>query len=180
MYASSHVFGEGLVVSCFCHVKSYVGVRRCHDLIRVVTSLEHNRRVESYRHYRVAETHRMPGRAASGGALAPEPAARHRGRTRVPTDYSQPLCPLFFTLFEIGRLLFLRSHFNSMSAFKSDGRRPISFGETSDLRLDVSRVERCPISKKGGQQWRGRAHVGRLETSDLKKTRKNDESNRRM
>jgi len=26
------------------------------------------------------------GRAASGGALAPEPAARHRGRTRVSTD----------------------------------------------------------------------------------------------
>jgi len=28
------------------------------------------------------------GRAASGGAPAPEPAVRHRGRTRVPTDYS--------------------------------------------------------------------------------------------
>ena len=30
--------------------------------------------------------HRMPGRAASGGNLAPVPAARHRSRTDGPTD----------------------------------------------------------------------------------------------
>ena len=55
-----------------------------HVSSRLFTSLEHNRRVESYRHYRVVETHRMPGRAASGAALDPELAAHHRGRTRVP------------------------------------------------------------------------------------------------
>ena len=37
-------------------------------------------------------------RAASGGALAPEPAAHHRGRTRLPTDFSSllPVFPVFF------------------------------------------------------------------------------------
>jgi len=40
------------------------------------------------------------GLAASGGASAPEPAARHRGRTRVSTDFAS-----FFSIFpEIGRL----------------------------------------------------------------------------
>jgi len=38
------------------------------------------------------------GRAASGGASALEPAARHRGQTGVSADYSQPLFP-FFSLF---------------------------------------------------------------------------------
>ena len=32
--------------------------------------------IEAVTNYRVAKTRRMPGRAASGGALAPEPAAR--------------------------------------------------------------------------------------------------------
>jgi len=38
------------------------------------------------------------GRAASGGALAPEPAACHMGRTRVSTDFSSlfPRFPRFF------------------------------------------------------------------------------------
>jgi len=56
--------------------------------------------------YKVAKTHRMPGRAASGGALAPEPAARHRGRTPGPTDFSEFIFLfLFFPLyFDIGRL----------------------------------------------------------------------------
>jgi len=40
------------------------------------------------------------GRAASGGALAPEPAARHRSRTRISPVLFWVL-PLFF---EIGRL----------------------------------------------------------------------------
>ena len=48
------------------------------------------------------------GRAASGGASAPEPAARHRGQTRVPTDYSQSLFPLFPPFF-----LFLKSDVSS-------------------------------------------------------------------
>jgi len=49
----------------------------------------------------VAKTHRLPGRAARGGALAPEPAARHRCRTtgRVPRDFSEPSFPLFCPLF---------------------------------------------------------------------------------
>jgi len=41
----------------------------------------------------------MPGRTASGGALAPQPAARHRGRTNGPTDFSEPFFPLFSPLF---------------------------------------------------------------------------------
>jgi len=42
--------------------------------------------------------------------FSPGAAARHKGRTRVPTEYSRPLSPPFFsTLFEIGRLLFSRS-----------------------------------------------------------------------
>ena len=41
----------------------------------------------------------MPGRAASGGALALEPAAHHRGRTTDPTDFSEPFFPLCLSLF---------------------------------------------------------------------------------
>jgi len=50
-------------------------------------------------YYRVVKTHRMPGRAASGAALAPEPAALHRGRTPGPTDFSEFFFPLFCSLF---------------------------------------------------------------------------------
>ena len=46
----------------------------------------------------VAKTHRMPGRAAGGGALAPEPAARHRSQNTGPMNFSEPLFPLFFSL----------------------------------------------------------------------------------
>jgi len=42
----------------------------------------------------VAKTHRMPGRAARGGALASELAARHRGRTPGPADFSEFSFPL--------------------------------------------------------------------------------------
>ena len=48
----------------------------------------------------MAKTHRMSGRAASGGALAPQPAARHRGRTRgVPTDYCHSFSNTFSHFF---------------------------------------------------------------------------------
>jgi len=60
----------------------------------------------------VAKTHRNPGRAASGGALAPEPAARHRGRMRGPTDFSGLFLPSFSHFFEIGRLHDRTSIFN--------------------------------------------------------------------
>jgi len=43
----------------------------------------HTYRVLSYT-YRMAKTHRMPGRAASGGALVPELAVRHRGSDHRP------------------------------------------------------------------------------------------------
>ena len=49
--------------------------------------------------YRVAKTNSMVGRAASGEALAQEPAARHRGRTPGPTDFSELIFPLFCSLF---------------------------------------------------------------------------------
>jgi len=66
----------------------------------------------------------MPGRATSGKEtynfkqnrpviLKPEPAARHKGRTTDPTDFSEPLFLSFFSLFfEMGRLLILKSDFN--------------------------------------------------------------------
>jgi len=49
--------------------------------------------------YSVAKTHRMPGRAASGAALAPEPASLHIGRTPGPTDFSEFTFPWIFPLF---------------------------------------------------------------------------------
>ena len=55
---------------------------------------------ELRRPYRAAKTHRMPGRAASGGTLAPVPAARPRGRTRaLQTDCSEPFFLLIFHFF---------------------------------------------------------------------------------
>ena len=64
--------------------------------------------------YRVAKTHRMPGGAESGGALFPQPAARHRGRTMAefPRIIAIPFPILFPTFFEIERL--------QTSNFKSD------------------------------------------------------------
>jgi len=95
------------------------------------------------------------GRTASGGAgcgaKAPPLAARHRGRTRVSTDYSHHLFSPFYPLF-----------------LRSD----VSDEDTSDLALDVSRDGRGPSSKKGEKQWprQGvRFEIGRLQTSDLKK-----------
>jgi len=49
--------------------------------------------------YRVAKTRRTPGCAASGGALALEPAVRHRGRTRALQICSEPFSSIFFSLF---------------------------------------------------------------------------------
>ena len=46
--------------------------------------------------------HRMPGRAASGGALAPEPAARHRVEPLAPRIARLPIVP-FHNFNEIGR-----------------------------------------------------------------------------
>jgi len=66
--------------------------------------------------YRVAKTHRMPWRAASGRALTPIPAARHRGRTTGPEDFSEPPFPVisryFPTFLEVERLLILKSVFS--------------------------------------------------------------------
>ena len=74
---------------------------------------------------RVAKMHSIPGRAASGGAFAPKPAARHRGRTTGPTHLSEPCLPPFF---EIGRVFFFEIGLQcptSMSDLKMR-RRPIS------------------------------------------------------
>jgi len=60
-----------------------------------------------------------------------------------------------------------------MSDLKSD----VFFEETCDLRLDVSRDGRGPFSKKGGGQWPRhgvRFEIGSLQTSDFKKTLKNE------
>ena len=59
-------------------------------------------------------------RAASTGALVRARAARHRGRTTVPTDYSEPDFPLFSPLFlksDVSSITNRTSHF---------GVRPIS------------------------------------------------------
>jgi len=50
------------------------------------------------------------GCAASGGALAPEPATRLRGRTRVPTDFSSLLS--YFTRFFLRLNVFTRERDN--------------------------------------------------------------------
>jgi len=69
------------------------------------------------------------GRAASGRALAPEPATRHRGRTRVSTHFRQ-LSPTFFLGSDVSNTKNLRSDNNIGQLC------PISdFGwETSDLK----------------------------------------------
>jgi len=96
------------------------------------------------------------------------PAARHRGRTRVPTDYSPPVPPLFFHFFrdrtsphfEIGLqylslsiyiyiyiyiyMYILYIYIYSIFGLKSD----VSVEETSDLGLHFSRDGRGPFSKK--------------------------------
>jgi len=41
------------------------------------------------------------GRLASGGSSAPEPAVRQKYQTRVPTDDSHFLFPLFFHFFDL-------------------------------------------------------------------------------
>ena len=115
---------------------------------RVIQTLQG---AESHRHYRVVETHVMPGRAASGGVLAPELAAHHRGRTRVPMDLSQHLCPLFSNLFEIGRLLYLRSDFNSSQTdFNSMSEFQIGRLLWEDFRSQIRR----PISDSTSPGWR--------------------------
>jgi len=105
-------------------------------------------------HYRVPKTHRMPGGAESGGALFPQPAAHHRGRTMAefPRIIAIPFPILFPTFFEIERL--------QTSNFKSDvwdvrfgqiGRLTVRFNWMSDLRS-----RRRPISgkveKRGGER----------------------------
>ena len=93
----------------------------------------------------------MPGRAASGAALDPELAAHHRGRTRVPMDLSQHLCPLFSNLFEIGRLLYLRSDFNSSQTdFNSMSEFQIGRLLWEDFRSQIRR----PISDSTSPGWR--------------------------
>jgi len=84
-----------------CHLYSVVAVidevTTAHAT-HTATHLTHTASCKDIACYRVAKTHRMPGRAASGGALAPapEPAARHRGRTTVPMDCCEPFLPYFF------------------------------------------------------------------------------------
>ena len=122
--------------------------------------------------------------------LAPELAARHRGRTRGPTDGraasggslapeppratglgpESPRIVRFSNFCEIGRLTRPISHVRSQIGRV---RRPISdHEETSDLDLDVSRDGRGPFSKKGRKQWPRHAvrfEIKRLQRSDLKK-----------
>jgi len=69
-------------------------------------------------------------RAASGGAFAPQPAARDRGRTAGHTDRKNPDFALFLTFFQIGRLaLLIRDIFElrfqnvEMSDFKNGKKR---------------------------------------------------------
>jgi len=86
--------------------------------------------------YGVAKTHRMPGRAASGRALAPEPAARHRGRTPGPADFSEFFFPLFFALF----LRSDGSHQKSEIGLQLNFNVRSQIGEKSDLRNDGNGV----------------------------------------
>jgi len=119
--------------------------------------------VALYIQYRVAKTHRMPGRAASGGALAPEPAARHRGRTPGPTDFSEFLFPFFFPLL-------LRS---DVSHQKS---------EIGHLTMSDLRSGRCLIRqtmemeydhyKKVNREVRSQKKVGKIMKFDVRKKSK--------
>jgi len=60
--------------------------------------------------------------AASGGTLAPQPAAHHRGRARDPSDYSQSFPPflVIFCLFGDRTSLFFGSNFDVNLTFLSD------------------------------------------------------------
>jgi len=121
----------------------------------------------------------MPGRAASAGALAPQPAACHRGRTRVPTDYCHSVSNPFSHFFSGSYWDFLRSDVcrhpishrraclgHRFPPFFENGPLPsretskpesdVSSTETTDLRLDIECPKRGDIrsqksGKKGGK-----------------------------
>jgi len=93
-------------------------------------------------------------RVASGGALAPEPAVRQRGRTRVSTDCNSlfPRFPCFFC------------HRTSSAVFFFEIRH--SYPELSDLNFWSGGR---PISKKTGKQRVQTRKTRKKTLYDLKK-----------
>jgi len=57
---------------------------------------------------------------ASGGALAPEPAARDRGRTAGPVDFSELIFLLFLALFWRSDVSPIRNRTSRLSDFILD------------------------------------------------------------
>ena len=134
--------------------------------------------------YRVAKTHRMPGRAAGGGAIAPETAARHRGRTQALQILASPFSRFF--------PLFLKSDVSSFwdrtlnwSAISEWIEVRSQNDETSDLTKSEKKQEndwfKCagtlvwPLWRQVGVQIR-RLMVGRRPNSD--RTSKQDDGSR--
>ena len=71
-----------------------------------------------------------------------EPAAPHMCRTTGPTDYSQPVFPLFFHFSEIGSPLCLRPDLIQIQVRSQKLRRPIS-NRTSHFGRRPSSDRRC-------------------------------------
>ena len=94
----------------------------------------------------------MGARQAKGlyRALAPEPAARHRGRTTGPTDSSEPDFPVYFPLSLSNFPLCLKSERRPISCLISNrtsrlGRRAMSDRTSaSDVRFEIAVVCRRP------------------------------------
>jgi len=125
--------------------------------------------------YRVAKTHRMPGRAAGGGAIAPETAARHRGRTQSLQILASPFSRYFFHFFwnrtsphfEIGHWIEVRSQNEETSDLKKSEKKQgndwfksvgtLVWPLWREVRLQIGRLilGRSPISHRTSKQDAG-------------------------
>ena len=123
------------------------------------------------------------GRAASGGALAPDPAAPHWGLTRVP-GLQSGLSPTFFlTLVQIRPLLFLELYFNIFNWSISDFKLEFSFWKTSDsdptFPQHAGRTRQIWNWMSGGDVWFEIRRLRRLISEKIKKISVNQENRMR-
>jgi len=94
--------------------------------------------------------------AVSGWGSRSPLAARHKGQTKVPTEYSRPLFPPSFftsTLFEIGRLLFSRSDYFAENRKKGtirggSGPTPVARGGSGNKAPPLAMRPRAPTGKQ--------------------------------